>query len=298
MIKMLMPRALRLGVKPLFNSPLPIKLKRIGLDLAALSVLKKRGTVTEKRVVMGVPILVTKPASDAPLANILYFHGGAYVMGGFNTHGRFCGHLAVAAQARVWLPDYRLAPEHTFPAALDDALAAYQSMLDEGLNPHQITLAGDSAGGGLALATAIAIRDQGLPLPAAIVLLSPWVDLTLGGASHQVCGDKDPMLSTAGLRRSAAAYRHGLPAGDPGCSPVYGDLSGLPPVQIQVGSEEILLSDAQLLAERLQAAGVGNDLQIYPKLWHVFQLHAGLLRESDAALAKIAQFIQRFTTSK
>jgi acetyl esterase/lipase len=193
----------------------------------------------------------------------------------------------------VYAPNYRLAPEHPHPAALEDSLRAYQSLLDEGVSPRHLCLAGDSAGAGLALATAHAIRDRGLPSPSCIVLISPWVDLRGDSGSIREKAAVDPMLSPSGVQSCSAAYRSGHPVDHTGCSPLFAEHEGLPPMLIHVGSDEILLDDATRLAERCRSAGVDATLKIYEGLWHDFHIHAGMMRESDEAIAEIASFIQR-----
>jgi acetyl esterase/lipase len=187
--------------------------------------------------------------------------------------------------------DYRLAPEHAFPAAADDGLAAYRALLESGTDPRDLVLAGDSAGGGLSLATLLAARAAGLPQPAAVVLFSPWVDLTLDGASMTSKADADPIFTEAALRSFAELY---VPSGDrshPLASPLFADLAGLPPLLVQVGSDELLLDDAVRLAAHAGAADVAVTLDIGPNLPHVFQLNYGRLDEADAALDRAARFL-------
>lgn len=222
---------------------------------------------------------------------ILYLHGGAYVIGDMASHGKLAAQIGHAAKTEVFFADYRLAPEHPFPAALDDALAAYRWLLQQNYTPAHIAIAGDSAGGGLALATAMSLRDAKLPLPAALVLLSPFTDLTLSGESHPSRKQRDPMLRASWLTACARHYAGNRPLNDPLLSPVFGDLSGLPPMLIQVGTEEILLSDSEQLANRAERAGTRAQLSRYDGLWHDFQAHAGMLPESDRALAEIGTFL-------
>lgn len=218
---------------------------------------------------------------------ILYLHGGAYVLGAPRTHRSITGTLAREAGAAVFVPDYRLAPEYPCPAAVEDAAAAYRALLDMGWPAERIALAGDSAGGGLAVAVTLALRDEGTPLPAALGLISPWVDLTLAGASMRQRAALDPMLRQATLAHAAGLYAGDRGVDDPVCSPLFADLDQLPVLFVQVGSDEILYSDAERLVERARLAGVAADLTVFDGLWHDFHLHAGMLPEADAALTEL-----------
>jgi acetyl esterase/lipase len=224
---------------------------------------------------------------------VIYLHGGGYVVGSPRVQGAIAAHLARASGATVYALDYRLAPENPFPAALDDSRAAYEWLLQRGADPGRVALAGDSAGGGLALATAAAARDAGTPMPGALVLISPWVDLTLSGETIHSKARDDAMLTRAWLTQCAEGYLDGASPDDPMASPLFADLGGLPPTLIQVGTREILLSDAVRLAERAAAAGVDVRLRRHDGLGHAFQLHAGALRASDRAIVEAAEFLER-----
>ena len=224
-------------------------------------------------------------------AAIMYLHGGGYVLGSPATHRNLTGYLSQAAGIRVLAVDYRLAPEHPHPAAVDDAVTAYRWLLASGLTPERVMLAGDSAGGGLALATMLALRESSAPLPAAAALLSPWVDLALLGESMDVKGEVDPMLSRAMLQRMADAYLAGRAPSTDLASPLYADLTGLPPLLVQVGTAEVLLADALRLAERARDAGVTVELEEYPDLIHVFQWFVPLLPEATEALGRVGKFL-------
>jgi len=189
----------------------------------------------------------------------------------------------------VFAADYRLAPDHPFPAAVDDAAAAYRGLLDEGFEPGATVIAGDSAGGGLAVATALRLRELGLPQPAALVLFSPWVDLGLLTLGPSPPGEV--VITKGWLRACANHYLAGHPADDPLASPIGADLRGLPPTLIQVGEAELLLSDARRLDAALSAAGVAVELQEFPRRWHVFQQNAGVLADADRALDAVAAFV-------
>jgi epsilon-lactone hydrolase len=222
---------------------------------------------------------------------ILYFHGGVYVIGTATATVPLVGELARRTGAKVITVDYRLAPEHPYPAAVEDARAVYEGLLGAGIDPAQIALAGESAGGGLAVATLLALRAAGIPLPAGGLLMSPYVDLTLSGDSLTEKEAVDPVLTPTGLRIRIPDYVAEADAADPLISPVFGDLTGLPPLLIQVGSHEILLSDALRLAGRAATADVQITLEVTPGVPHVFQGFAGLLDEAGAALDRASAFL-------
>jgi len=224
----------------------------------------------------------------------LYLHGGGYVMGSLNTHHELMGRIARATNAQVLGLDYRLAPEHPYPAAVDDAVAAYQWILERGIAPANVVIAGDSAGGGLAVATLLALRERKLPLPAGAVLFSPWTDLTGSGASVQTRAAADPMIGPAALAPMAAHYAGGTATSAPGVSPLFGDLAGLPPLLIQVGDAEVLLDDATRLHERAVAAGLDSVLHVFDEAFHVFQA-VPMLPEAAEALAEVGAFFERVT---
>ncbi|GIF53045.1 alpha/beta hydrolase [Asanoa ferruginea] len=220
---------------------------------------------------------------------VLYFHAGVYVLGEAVLTADLASQVGRRTRSKVISVDYRLAPEHPFPAAVDDAFAAYEALLRNGTAPSDIVLAGESAGGGLAIATLINARDRGLPLPAAAYLMSPYVDLTLAGTSMRTKQDVDPLLSPTGLRPRVTDYTGGTAATDPLISPVFADLSGLPPLIIQAGSHEVLLDDAVRLAARAAADDVEVTLDITPGVPHVFQAYYGILDEGTAALDRAGQ---------
>ena len=234
---------------------------------------------------------VAMPGAD-PGPVILYLHGGGYRIGSPRSHRGLAAALAGAAGCRVLTLDYRLAPEHPFPAAVEDSCAAYAWL--RGQVPRcQVAMAGDSAGAGLALATLLAARDAGIPLPAAAVLMSPWTDLTASGPSYQERADADPLNQRAALLAMARGYLCGADPADPMASPVFGDLRGLPPLLLQVGSREIVHSDAATLAARAQAASVPAEFQEWPGMVHVFQQFPAELPQADQALAAAGRFLRR-----
>src|SRR5579862_7946428 len=234
---------------------------------------------------------VSAPDADAGRA-ILYLHGGGYVIGSINTHRSLAGRLSRAAKARVLVIDYRLAPEHPFPAAVDDSVAAYRWMLAQGLKPSRIAVAGDSAGGGLTVATLVAIRDAKLASPGAGVCLSPWTDLEGVGDSMKSRASIDPMVQRDGLLEMAAHYLAGQNPRSPLAAPLYADLTGLPPLLIQVGTAETLFDDSTRLAERARKAGVKVTLEPFENMIHVFQVFAPMLDEGQQAIDKIGEFVR------
>jgi acetyl esterase/lipase len=231
---------------------------------------------------------------DAGSQAVLYYlHGGGFTAGSCVTHRELAARLCLASGVRVLLIDYRLAPEHPFPAALEDAAAGYQWLLDQGNPPEQIIIGGDSAGGGLALATMLHLREHAVALPAAGALLSPWADLALAGPSIQTRAKIDPLCSEASLRRAAHWYLAGADSTHPFASPVYADLRDLPPLLIQVGDHEVLLSDATRLAEQARSERADVTLEVWDDLWHVFQAWASVLPEGQQAIERIGAYIRR-----
>lgn len=239
----------------------------------------------------GVPgAFISAPGAD-PSRCIYYLHGGGYVIGSVNTHRVLGYDLSKASGARVLSMDYRLAPEHPFPAGLEDAVAGYQWLLDSGVKPEHVVIAGDSAGGGLTVATLLALRDRGIALPAAAVCFSPWVDLLGEGASMATRAAVDPMVQKEALVWYTGLYMAGGDPKDPLASPLHADLSGLPPTLIQVGDAETLLDDSTRLAEKMKAAGVEVELEVWDRMIHVWQLFAPILSEGREAIAKAGAFV-------
>ncbi len=241
----------------------------------------------------GVRAVWVRVPESQPQRALLYLHGGGYVMGSIRTHQDLAQRLARAARARVLLIDYRLAPEHPHPAAVEDATRAYRWLVTQGVPPGSIAVAGDSAGGGLTVATLVALRDAGEPLPAAAVCLSPWVDLEGLGESMVTKADVDPMVQREPLLRMAAMYLGGKDPRTPLAAPLYADLRGLPPMLIQVGTAETLLDDAVRLAERARAAGVEVTLEPWEDMIHVWQAFAAMLPEGQQAIERIGAFIRQ-----
>jgi epsilon-lactone hydrolase len=225
-------------------------------------------------------------------AAVLYLHGGGYVIGSPRSHRHLAAAIAQAASTAALVPDYRLAPEHPFPAALDDAVAAYQWLLARGLAPARIVVAGDSAGGGLTIATLVALRERGLPRPAAGVCISPWVDLTCSGATYATKAAVDPIVTRESVSMMAEAYAAGGDPKAPLLSPLYADLRGLPPLLVQVGGDEVLLDDARGLAEHARAAGVDVTLEEWPAMIHVWHWFLPMLAEAERAIGAIGDFVR------
>jgi len=226
---------------------------------------------------------------------LLYLHGGSYNAGSINSHRSMVANLAAAANARAMIIDYRLAPEHPYPAALEDAIAAYQWLMDNMHPSSQIAVIGDSAGGGLALALLIHLRDEGIPLPGMAICISPWTDLSGSGESMRTNAKTDIILDAQNLAKSAAIYLGNTDPCDPLASPVYANLNGLPRLLIHVGSDEILLSDSTVLAMRARAAGVDVTLEVWEHMQHVWHFAASFVPESRQAIARIGEFVQRST---
>ncbi len=251
----------------------------------------------------GIPAIRVTPRTEPSGLHILYLHGGAYNVGSPMSHLGLVSQIVMRLGATATVVDYRLAPEHPYPAAIQDCTAAYRALLEE-VDPSSLVVAGDSAGGGATLATVVAIRDAGLPLPACLYLLSPWTDLTLSGETHQTKRSVDPLIPRGGIESHLQlmddmvdGYRGVEDAGHPGISPLFADLTGLPPMLVQVGSDETLLSDSTMLADRAEAAGVTVDLDVADGMWHVWQFLAPTLPEARMALDRAAAFIRRQTAT-
>lgn len=272
------------------NAPV-LKMRRRLDQLGRLS-RPARGVAIEASKLAGMHTEWYRPPEAMPGKVLLYLHGGAYALGSCDSHRKMVTHIAKAGRVETVLPEYRLAPEHPFPAGPDDCVRAYRALLEKGYGAGDIIIGGDSAGGGLTLATMLQLRHDGLPLPGAAVLLSPFLDMTASGESAKTRLDLDPWFDPAHMN---AVVRHYCPyedLQDPLLSPVFANVAGLPPTLIQVGDHEILLSDSTRLAGKMRDAGIDVELQVFPELWHVFQIFVGLMPESKAAIAKIGEFIR------
>lgn len=268
----------------------PVAEQRKVMERASALALLPRGTRTEAVTVGGVPgEWVTTPGVATDRA-LLYLHGGSYTAGSPRTHRALVARLARTSGARGLTLDYRLAPEHRFPAAVEDATAAYRWLLASGIRPEHVVVAGDSAGGGLALALALALREAGDPLPAGVACISPWTDLAGTGESVVTRAKVDPMLSPAEMGPGARRYLGDVDPRTPLASPLYADLRGLPPLLVQVGDAEILLDDSTRLAERARAAGVEARLRVWPGMWHVWHAFAPFVPEASRAIDELGAF--------
>ena len=259
--------------------------------MVRMAPLPARGTETVRVDAGGVPADIVSRRASLAGRWVLYLHGGGYRVGSPAAYRHFTWRLADAVRARVLIVAYRLAPEHPFPAALEDALAAYRWLLAQ--DAREIVVMGDSAGGGLTLALLMKLRDESVRLPDAAVALSPWTDLALTGASLEENAATDPMINIGDMPQAAAEYLAGADPRNPYASPLYGDPAGLPPVLIQVGSDEALRDDAVRMAEKLRAANPTSELEVWPHMPHVWQAYTPVLPEARAAVADIGDFVRR-----
>jgi epsilon-lactone hydrolase len=241
----------------------------------------------------GVPAMWAAPKRSAADRVLLSMHGGGFISGSIYSHRKMFGQLAKAAGTRALIFDYRLAPQHTHPAQVDDAVAVYRWLLDQGIEPGHIAFTGDSSGGGLCLTTQLRARQQGLPIPAAAMPFSPWVDMAVTGESYQANQNRDPFFSAESVRQFAGIFlgERGDPR-DPLASPLYADLTGLAPMYIQVGGDETLLDDARALAGQARRAGLDVRLDVFPGMLHTFQMAAGRAPEADDAMARMAAWVR------
>ncbi len=279
-----------------FRAGLPVEQQRLRLQRVSRLTLPPRAASFTAATVGGVRgEWIRSRGHQRPALTLLYLHGGGYTTGSPATHRALTGHLAARCDARVFAADYRLAPEHPFPAAVDDAVAAWRGLQGQDPDARGIAIAGDSAGGGLAVATALRLRDLGEPMPRALVLFSPWVDLALERLSPAPPGEV--MLTLPWVRECAIGYAAGTDPRHPLISPIGADLAGLPPTLIQVGTDELLLPDSRRLHACLQAAGAESRLQEFPGRWHVFQANAGVLADADRALEAVGRFLRAPTAA-
>jgi len=244
----------------------------------------------------GVPAEWITTPGVVPERVVYYLHGGGYVLGSINTHREMVSRLSRAAGAKVLILDYRLAPENPFPAALDDSVAAYRWLLSAGVDPARLVIAGESAGGGLVVTTLVALRDAGDPLPRAGICLSPWVDFEGLGESMVTNAEmENPLLNREGGLMWAKAYLGNIDPRTPSASPLYADLTGLPPLLIQAGTAEMLFDDARRLADRARAAGVDVTLEPWDDMIHMWHMFAAMLPEGQQAIDRIGEFIRQRT---
>lgn len=283
---------LKSQVAPAFQGQPSLEQLRALMLAIGEQTLPENGTVVEKVTAGAVPgEWITTPGADAERV-ILFLHGGGYCLGSCSSHRGLASLLSRAAGVRALIIDYRLAPEHPFPAGLEDAVAAYRWLLGRGVDPKHIAVAGDSAGGGLTLATLLSLRDAGDPLPAGAVLLSPWTDLALTGESLVTRAELDPVLGKASMLGMTRWYIGDMDPRTPLASPLYAEMRGLPPLLVHVGDHEVLLDDAVRVATRARAAGVDVTLEVWDEMWHVFHATAPRVPEARQAVEKVGEFLR------
>ncbi|BBA95756.1 putative esterase/lipase [Actinacidiphila reveromycinica] len=278
--------------QPQPEGPRSIEALRTGFEALMATMAVPAGIRTAAAELGGRPALRVDPEGESAAGTILYFHGGGWVSGSPVTALSLTGSLVARTGVTAYSVDYRLAPEHPFPAAIEDAVRAYRALLDTGADPSAVVFAGDSAGGGLTVTACLAARDAGLPLPAGLLAFSPGLDATRTGASMDGKEGVDPIFTRAGLEYTGAMYLAGADPYQPLLSPaLLGDLAGFPPLLVQVGANEVLLDDSTRLAERARDAGVDVVLDVTAEVPHVFQAFTGLLDEADEALDRAALFL-------
>ena len=254
------------------------------------------GVSVEATTINGLYAEWLRPKQAETRKVLLYLHGGAYLVGSCRTHRQMVSHIVRAARIPALVPEYRLAPEHAFPAAIEDAVGVYRALLDDGFAARDILIGGDSAGGGLTVATLLSLRHAGLPMPSAAVLLSPFLDVTASGESARTRASQDPWFDASDMHLVTDLYcETGVDLRNPLVSPVFANVAGLPPTFIQVGDDEILLSDSTRFADKLKVAGVPVEIEIWPGMWHVFQLFIGKMPESRRAIKRIGAHLKAHT---
>lgn len=285
--------ALRVGLKPFLGPPWPFAVQRAALAIGSSLMPQDGRAMVKADRIKHIPVerIVPKSAVRAPNA-ILYMHGGAFVAGSPRTHRSITRRLCALTGAEVLVPHYRLGPEHPFPAQIEDGVTAYQQLLADGYTADRIAIVGDSAGGQLTLMVTVALRQAGLPLPAALVMMSPAFSLApLPNTTAYERESRDPMIRQAWGQDVERALR--VPHDHPLADPMQQDLRGLPPALVQVGEDEVLFDNAPWYNDAAARAGSQSELEIYGKRWHVFQVHAGLMPSADQALARQAAFLQQ-----
>lgn len=277
------------------KAQMPAKLAEVRAEFATYTAVWPfpEGVSRQNLSAGGRPAAWFLPRECSPRRVILYLHGGGYCIGSIETHAAMMARIALAAQARLLAIDYRLAPEHPHPAAVQDAVAAYEWLLAEGHDPTDIGIAGDSAGGGLTIAAMVALRDRGISLPAAGVCISPWVDLEGLGDSMSTRAAEDPMIDRAGVLQFARLFLNGADARDPLAAPLHARLAGLPPLLIQVGTAETLLDDATRITARARMAGVDVSLEIYDGMVHVWHMFVPAVDEAATAIRSLGAYLRR-----
>ncbi|MFJ9349473.1 alpha/beta hydrolase [Streptomyces sp. NPDC101237] len=285
--------------RPRSEGPPSVEELRAGFRAMMGEMIVPAGIRTTTATLGDRPALLVEPAGTPKAGTILYFHGGSYVVGSPETAMSLTGNLVAKTGFRAFSLDYRLAPEHPFPAAIEDGVSAYRALLDSGVDPSAIAFAGDSAGGGLTVTTCLAARDAGQPMPAAIVAFSPGLDLTRTGESMDAKAGIDPFFTRRGLEHTGTMYLAGQDPRQPMLSPAtLADLTGFPPMLLQAGTNEMLLDDSTRMATRAREAGVDVILDITADVPHVFQAFAGVLDEADEALDRAALFLSQHVRTR
>lgn len=288
------PKLIAIGLKHLFKPSmqfLPWGVQRWIIDHLSIATIPSAGVEKELIRLGKLDALRVRPINGAK-RKILYFHGGGYCVGSYRSHYALLSHLALHCEAEVYCPRYALAPEQPFPAGLDDCFEAYKTLLGMLGETGKPFVAGDSAGGGLALATTQRIRDEALPLPEAVVLISPWLDIRCTAASHKERSSAERMLSAGWLNQCAAAYLADEAADNPQASPLFGELNELPPILIQTGTDEVLFDDSCNLQKRAEDTNTSVEFQAYEGMWHDFHALGNIVPQADVAIREIAKFIQ------
>jgi acetyl esterase/lipase len=285
-------KVLSLGMNSMDSIP---KLRTFSEKISRLQRLPK-GSLIEKHTLDGIHVEWITPPCPVLKSVILYLHGGAWVLGWYHNHRVLATYIGQASRSRVVAVDYRLAPEHPFPASLDDCLTVYRRLINDGIKPRHIVIAGDSVGANLTLAVLLTLRDADEPLPAAAVCISPMADLAFTGNSYYT--QKDALLTAKFARSMSSHYVGNQDVYNPLISPHYGDLKGLPPLLIHAGKNEILLNDAERLADKARCAGVDVTLTVWPKMWHVWHILVPYLPEAIQAINEIGSFVCRHIRSK
>jgi monoterpene epsilon-lactone hydrolase len=290
------PAVMRLAARQVgrrcLDPALPWPVQRTRLDHLTKTSLLPRGTTITEQAIGGVRAEMVSARASGSQPTVVHFHGGGYCVGSALTPRSWAAHLSAQAGCRVVLPEYRLAPEHPHPAGLQDARAVIKALYGE-TEPGSVVVSGDSAGGGLALSLILSLRDEGQPLPAGCILLSPWLDLGRDRRAVPELARRDVLLTPEWLDACARAYADPSAWAEPSVSPLRAAHSGLPPLLIQAGTDELLAPDAELLAARASAAGVDVTYTRWPRMWHDFVLQPGLLAAADSALAQAAWFISK-----
>ncbi len=282
--------ALRISFKAPSVLPLPLPILRLGLDFGAKIFRPKYRAICDKVTLAGIPSIRLAPSGTTSTV-VLHLHGGGFFAGSTRSHYALASDIAIRSNSIVYVINYRLAPIHTYPAALEDCIAAYKDLLAQGYKAENIIVGGDSAGCNLALSLAIWLRDNEIAMPSGIFMISPFINLTLAEPSVKLNKFIDPMITAKVLQRGADAYRGSIPATDQRVSPIYANLDNLPPLLIQSGKTEIIVDDARSLASKASQAGVNVECQLYEKMWHNFQMFNRLSHVAENALDKLAAFI-------